>query len=117
MSEAVSNNLQGVALTAAAAGCSAFVLHERIPLIAFRFQAAGRTVPEGLRFFISAGNLVFVWGWVVIVLAVVLAALSRSGKVALPFWLRAGYGTLLVGWLVLGHALGGFLATAGLLLP
>jgi type II secretory pathway component PulF len=117
MSEAVSNNLQGVALTAAAAGCSFFVLQERIPVIAARFQATGRTVPEGLRFFISVGNLVYSWGWVVIALAVVLAALSRSGKVALPFWLRAGYGTLLVGWLALGHALTGFLATAGLTLP
>ena len=117
MSESVSNNLQGVALTAAAAGCSAFVLHERIPLIAARFAAAGRAVPEGLRFFISAGNIVFSLGWAVIVVAVVLAALSRSGKVALPFWLRAGYGTLLVGWLALAHALAGFLATAGLTLP
>jgi type II secretory pathway component PulF len=117
VSEAVSNNLQGIALTAAAAGCSAFVLHDKIPLIAFRFQAAGRAVPEGLRFFISAGNLVNSWGWVVIVLAVVLAALSRFGKVALPFWIHAGYGTLLVGWLALGHALVGFLATAGLALP
>ena len=117
MSEAVSNNLQGIALTAAAAGCSAFVLHDRIPLIAFRLQAAGRALPEGLRFFIYAGNLVFGWAWVVILVAIVLTALSITGKVVLPFWIRAGYGTLLVGCLALGHALVGFLATASLAVP
>ena len=118
MSSATRNHVEGMALLLVAVFADFWVMLRKMPTLGAYSAGTGRPLPEGVRCFISANNVVFSWVFpifLMIVIPIVVLAVKRR---RLPALLANGVASLVLGWLAIILVILGLVATAGtVLLP
>ncbi|HXI12386.1 MAG TPA: hypothetical protein VNM92_07045 [Thermoanaerobaculia bacterium] len=113
MSETTNRHIHGLALSLVPAAFAVYVLAEKIPVLATGFAGVNQQLPSTLRASISVANAVAHWGWIALVVGILVMLLARSGRITLAPPFSDGRVTVVFGWFVLILVLCGLTSAAG----